>query len=82
MIGFFAFREYKKVLQKRAFCIEMKISMTAISKRQFARFIHTKNQNKLRKVFVQKLETLQKARQFLLHFYIQKAGHFTLFMKI
>ena len=55
----------------------MKITMTAIIERASGR-IH-KKQKKLPKRFIyQKLDTFQKARQFPLRFYIQKAIHLTL----
>ena len=59
-------------------CIWMKITMTAMIERQRARFYIHKKQ-KLRNVFIyKKRDTFQKARQFPLRFYIQKAIHFTL----
>ena len=52
--------------------------MTAIIERQRAR-LYTKKQKKLRNVFIfKKPHTFQKARQFPLRFYIQKAVHLTL----
>ena len=56
----------------------MKITMTAVIERQRAR-LYTKKAKKLRNVFIYKMpHTFQKARQFLLRFYIQKAIHLTL----
>ena len=50
----------------------MKTMITAISKRQCARFYTNKNQ-KMRNVSIyKKPDTLQKARQFPLRFFIQK----------
>ena len=52
--------------------------MTAIIERQRAR-LYTQEQKQLRSVFIyKKPDTFQKARQFPLHFYIQKAVHLTL----
>ena len=57
----------------------MKITMTAIIERQRTRFYMHKNQKQLRNVFIyKKSDTFQKARQFTLGFYIQKAIHLTL----
>ena len=57
----------------------MKFTITDISKRQRGRLYKYKKQRKWRNVFILKNpDTLQKARQFLLRFYIQKARHFTL----
>ena len=56
----------------------MKITMTAIIKRQLAR-LFTQKAKKLRNVFMyKKPDTFQKARQFPLRFYIQKSIHLTL----
>ena len=56
----------------------MKITMTAMIERQRAR-LYTQKQKKLRNVFIYKNpDTFQKARQFPLRFYIQKAMHLTL----
>ena len=81
---FFAFFVYKNVSQKNTFCIQMKITMTAISERQRARLYIYKKQKKLRYVFIYKNpDTSQKARQFPLRFYIQKDNlRYTIFMKI
>ena len=52
--------------------------MTAIIERYRARF-YTQKVKKMRNVFIyKKPKTFQKARQFLLRFYIQKAIHLTL----
>ena len=54
--------------------------MTSISKRRRARFYINKNR-KNRKVYIyiyKKPDTLQKARQFALRLYSQKAGNFKL----
>ena len=52
--------------------------MTAIIERQRAR-LYTKKQKKIPNVFIyKKPDTFQKARQFPLRFYIQKAIHCTL----
>ena len=51
----------------------MKITMTAISRRQRATFHIYKKQKKQRNVFIyKKQDTFQKERQFPLLFYIQK----------
>ena len=56
----------------------MKITMTVIIERQRAR-LYTQKAKKLRNVFMDKKpDTFQKARQFPLIFYIQKAIHLTL----
>ena len=56
----------------------MKITMTAIIERQHTR-INTQKAKKLRNVFIyKKPDIFQKARQFPLRFYIQKAIHLTL----
>ena len=55
----------------------MKITMTAIIERQRAR-LYTQKAKKLRNVRYKKPDTFQKARQFPLRFYIQKAIHLTL----
>ena len=56
----------------------MQITMTAIIKRQRAR-LYTQKAKKLRNVFIyKKQDTFQKARQFPLRFYMQKAIHLTL----
>ena len=56
----------------------MKITMNAIIKRKRARFYPQKTK-KLRNVFIyKKLDTFQRARQFPLRFYIQKAINLTL----
>ena len=56
----------------------MKITMNAIIERQHAR-LYTQKQKKWRNVFIYKNpDTFQKARKFLLHFYIQKAIHLKL----
>ena len=56
----------------------MKITMTAIIKRQRA-CLYTQKAKKLRNDFIyKKPDTFQKARQFPLRFYIQKAIHLTL----
>ena len=56
----------------------MKITMTAIIERQRAR-LYTQKAKKLLNIFIyKKLDTFQKARQFPLRFYIQKAIHLTL----
>ena len=56
----------------------MKITMTSIIERQRAR-LYTQKAKKLRSVFIYKKPgTFQKARQFPLRFYIQKAIHLTL----
>ena len=53
--------------------------MTAIIERQRARFYIQKKQNKFPTVFIYKNpDTFQKARQFPLRFYIQKAIHLAL----
>ena len=72
-IHFFIFCVYKNVGQKIAFlCILTKITMTAITERQRARFIYKKI--KIPNVFIyKKPDTFQKARQFLLRFYVKKA---------
>ena len=57
----------------------MKNTMTAVSKKQRARYIYIQKKRKLRNVFIyKKQDTLQKARQFALRFYSKKARHFTL----
>ena len=54
----------------------MKITMTAIIKRQRLR-LYTQKAKKLLKVFIyKKPDTFQKAKQFPLRFYIQKARNF------
>ena len=56
----------------------MKITMTAIIERQRAR-LYTQKAKKMRNVYIFKnSDTFQKARQFPLRFYIQKAIHLTL----
>ena len=56
----------------------MKITRTAIIKRQRAR-LYTQKAKKIRNVFIyKKPDTFQKAKQFLLRFCIQKAIHLTL----
>ena len=56
----------------------MKITMTAITERQRA-CLYTQKAKKLRNIFIyKKPDTFQKARQFPLRFYIQKAIHLTL----
>ena len=56
----------------------MKITMTAIIEKQRAR-LYTQKSKQFRNVFIyKKPDTLQKARQFSLRFYIQKAIHLTL----
>ena len=56
----------------------MKITTNAISARQHSRFIQIYKKEKITKrVYIKKADTLQKARQFPLRFYIQKAIHFT-----
>ena len=56
----------------------MKITMTAIIERQRAR-LYKQKAKKLRNVFMfKKPDNFQKARQFPLRFYIQKAIHLTL----
>ena len=56
----------------------MKITMTDIMERQRAR-VHTQKAKKLPNVFIyKKPDTFQKAGQFPLGFYIQKAIHLTL----
>ena len=56
----------------------MKITRTAITERQRAR-LYTQKSKTLQNVFIyKKPDTFQKARQFLLCFYIQKAIHLTL----
>ena len=56
----------------------MKITMTAITERQRAR-LYTRKAKHLRNIFIfKKLDNFQKARQFPLRFYIQKAIHLTL----
>ena len=68
-IDFFALCVYKNVSQKNGFCVWMKISITR-------KFIYTKSKKKLRNVFIyKKPDTFQKARQFPLRFYTQKAIH-------
>ena len=58
--------------------ILMKIMMTAIIERQGAR-LYTQKAKKLPNVFIyKKPDTFQKARQFPLRFFIQKAIHFAL----
>ena len=55
--------------------------MTPIGEIQRARFYIFKKQKKMRNVQIYiyiKRDTFQKARQFALRFYSQKAGHFTL----
>ena len=53
--------------------------MTVISKGQRAPLYKYKRQKKMRNVFIyKKPDTLQKSRQFPLHFSIQKSGHFAL----
>ena len=65
--------------KKIGFCIWMKITMTAIIERQGARLGSYMHNLFLRNLFIYKNpETFQKARQFPLHFYIQKAIHLTL----
>ena len=55
----------------------MKITMTAIIERQRER-VYTQKAKKLPYIFIyKKPDTFQKARQFPLRFYIQKAIHFT-----
>ena len=57
----------------------MKITMTAIFERQRARFYTQKAKKNCETFFIyKKPDTFQKARQFELSFYIQKARHFTL----
>ena len=66
------------VSQKKRFLCMMKITMTAIIERQRAR-LYTQKAKKSRNVFLyKKPDTFQKARQFPLRFYIQKAIHLTL----
>ena len=56
----------------------MKITITAITERQRAR-LYTQKAKKLWKIFIyKKPDTFQKARQFPLRFYIQKAIDLTL----
>ena len=56
----------------------MKITMTAIIERQRAR-LYAQKQKKMGNIFIyKKPHTYQKARQFPLRFYIQKAIHLTL----
>ena len=56
----------------------MKITMTAVIERQRTRsYIHKKPKN-LPNVLYKKPDTFQKARQFPLSFFIQKAIHLTL----
>ena len=56
----------------------MKIMMTAIIERQRAR-LYTQKTKKLPNVFIyKKADTFQKARQFALRYFIQKAIHLTL----
>ena len=56
----------------------MKIRMTAIIERQRAR-LYTQKAKNIRNIFIyKKPDTFQKARQFPLRFYIQKATHLTL----
>ena len=56
----------------------MKITMTSIIERKRTR-LYTQKSKKLRNVFIcKKPDTFQKARQFPLRFYIQKAIHLTL----
>ena len=56
----------------------MNISMTAIIERQRARLYTQKAKKIAKRLLYKKPDTFQKARQFPLHFYIQKAIHFTL----
>ena len=47
----------------------MKVTITTISERQRARFIYTKDKNKLQNNFIYKnIDTLKKARQFASRF--------------
>ena len=55
----------------------MKITMTAIIERQRAR-LYTKIKKIAKRFIFKKQDTFQKARQFPLRFYIQKAIHLTL----
>ena len=52
--------------------------MTAINKKQRARFSIYKNKKNAIRFYIQKPDTLQKVRQFPLRFYIRKSRHFTL----
>ena len=53
--------------------------MTTISERQCERYIYKKAKKSDMYIYIYKnLDTLQKAGQFLLRFYIQKVGHFML----
>ena len=56
----------------------MKITMTAIIKRQRACFYIHKKKNNVKRFYIQKAGHFQKSRQFPLGFYIQKAIHFRL----
>ena len=53
--------------------------MTAVSKRQRARFyIHKKRTEIAKNILYKRPDTWQKARKFASRFHIQKSGHFTL----
>ena len=57
----------------------MKITMTVIIERQQACFFFTQIKTNYETFYIQNPYTLQKARQFLLRFYRQKAIHITLY---
>ena len=76
--SWYSVHKQENVSQKIGFCTLMKIKMTAIIERQRA-LVYTQKAKKLRNDFIyKKPETFQKARQFPLRFYIQKAIHLTL----
>ena len=55
----------------------MKITMTALIESQHAR-LYTQKQKNAKRLYIQKPDTFQKARQFPLRFYMQKAIHLSL----
>ena len=75
ILGFLLFVYIKKSRKKENFLYKNVITMTPISKRQRASFTYTKSKNNC-ETFIytfKKPDTFQKARQFALRFYSQKA---------
>ena len=76
---FLLFVHIKRFATKIDFLISIKITITATSEIQRACFyIYNKQKQTAKRFIYKKYDTLKKARQFPLRFYIQKARHFTL----
>ena len=76
---FFAFCVYKDVSQKKRFLYMNENCNDCDNWKTMRTFIYRKSKKTLRNVFTyKKPDTFQKARQFPLRFYIQKAKHLTL----